>query len=203
MLETILEVLLIVTILMTGFRRIKLFIYAFAVQSLCIALICFYLAYTTGENSLYSVGVMTIFMKVILTSGLIKRVSKSLKENREKEFIIGGLLSYVLCIAGIIITYGLLADFGPPFLKVGVVLMIVGSILLVGRKEAITQMIGFLTIENGIVLLEIYMVKMSLIIEAGLMLEVVILAIIMGTMIFNINREFDTINTDTFSNTKR
>ncbi len=41
---------------------------------------------------------------------------------------------------------------------------------------------------------------MSLIIEAGIILEVLILAVIMGIMIFNINRAFDTVNTDYLSN---
>ena len=63
-------------------------------------------------------------------------------------------------------------------------------------------MIGFLTMENGIVLFEIHMIKMSLVIEAALMLEILILALIMGIMIFHINKAFDTINTDYFSNIK-
>ncbi|HCC07600.1 MAG TPA: hydrogenase [Clostridiales bacterium] len=202
MFETLLEVLLIVAILMTGVRRIKLLISGFAIQSLCIALICFYLGYTTGESSLYIVGIMTVLMKLVLTTVMMNKVSKGLNENKETDLIISIQWSYILCIAGIIITYGLLREFGQPFLKVGIVLMIVGSILLIGRQKAITQMIGFLTIENGIVLLEMYMVKMSLIIEAALMLEVLILALIMGIMIFNINKAFDTINTDKFSNIK-
>jgi len=202
MFETLLEILLIIAILMAGLRRMKLLILGFAAQSLIIAIVCFYLGYTTGEESLYIVGIMTILMKVILTTIIMRKIIKGLKETRVVEFIINNLWSYILCITGVIITYGLLKDFGEPFLKVGIILMIVGAILLVGRKKAITQMIGFLTMENGIVLFEIHMIKMSLVIEAALMLEILILALIMGIMIFHINKAFDTINTDYFSNIK-
>nr|MBK5237119.1 hypothetical protein [Clostridium sp.] len=73
---------------------------------------------------------------------------------------------------------------------------------MVARKKAITQMIGFLIFENGIVLFEISLTKMSLVIEAGIVFEGLMLALIMGIMIFNINKTFDSINTDSFENLK-
>lgn len=202
MFEILLAVLLTSAILMAGFRRIKSLTLGFAIQSLMIAIFCFYLGFTTGETSSYLLGVLTILMKVVLTTIIIKKSSKDLKSNRETELIINGSWSYILCVTGIVFTYGILRDFEHPLLKAGVVLMIVGAILLIGRKKAISQMIGFLTMENGLVLFEISMIKMPLIIEAGIILEVLILALIMGVMIFHINRTFDSINTDYLSNLK-
>ena len=127
---------------------------------------------------------------------------KQLKINRETNLIINGLWSYILIGIGIMIAFGFLDKNQDNFLKAGVVLFIVGILLMVGRKKAITQMIGFMTLENGIVLFEISLTKMSLVIEAGIVFEGLILALIMGMMIFHINKTFDTINTDFLSNLK-
>jgi len=95
-----------------------------------------------------------------------------------------------------------LGNFLDYLFKVGCILIITGAILMMGRKKAITQMIGLLTMENGVVLFEISMVKMGSIIEFGIVFEMLILAMIMGVMIFNINKTFDSLNTDYLSNLK-
>lgn len=200
MLETLLALILISAVLMIGVRRIKLLTQGFIVQSLSIALICLYFSYKTGESNLLIIAILTILAKVILIPYIINKSIKDLKLTREMELIINSLWSYILCCVGIVFTYGLLADMDNPFLKAGIVIMLVGAVLIIGRKKAITQMIGFLCMENGLVLFEISIVKMSLIMEAGIILEVLILAVIMGIMIFNINRAFDTVNTDYLSN---
>lgn len=200
MLETLLALILISAVLMIGVRRIKLLTQGFIVQSLSIALICLYFSYKTGESNLLIIAILTILAKVILIPYIINKSIKDLKLTREMDLIINSLWSYILCCVGIVFTYGLLADMDNPFLKAGIVIMLVGAVLIIGRKKAITQMIGFLCMENGLVLFEISIVKMSLIMEAGIILEVLILAVIMGIMIFNINRTFDTVNTDYLSN---
>jgi hydrogenase-4 component E len=88
------------------------------------------------------------------------------------------------------------------YFQAGIFLVLVGATILVGRKKAITQMFGFLIIENGIILFEISAVQIPLLLEAGMALEVLILALIMGVIIFQINKTFDTINTDFLTDLK-
>lgn len=202
MLETLLALILISAIMMAGVRRIKLLTQGFMIQSLSIALICLYFGFKTGESNLFIIALLTVLAKVIFIPYIIKKSTKDLKINREMELIISSLWSYILTCVGIVSAYGLLVQLDNAFLKAGIVLMLVGLILIIGRKKAITQMIGFLCMENGLVLFEISIVKMSLILEAGIILEVLILALIMGIMIFNINKIFDTVNTDYLSNLK-
>ncbi len=202
MLETLLAVILISAILMAGVRRIKLLTQGFMVQSLAIALVCLYFGFKEGDSNLFIIALLTVVAKVIFIPYIIKKAIRDLRINREMELIISSQWSHILTCIGIVLAYGLLVQLDNAFLKAGIVLMLTGLILIIGRKKAITQMIGFLCMENGLVLFEISIVKMSLILEAGIILEVLILALIMGIMIFNINRIFDTVNTDFLSNLK-
>lgn len=202
MLEFLLAFILIIAIIMSGLRRVNLLTQGFIVQSLSIALLCLVLGYKTGESHYYLLGTLTVATKVMLIPYIIFKSVKELKINREMDLIINGYWSYILSGSAVAVTYLFLAEYNNDFLKVGIVLMIVGAILLIGRKKAITQMLGFLTLENGLVLFEISVIEMLPIIELGIILEVLILALIMGIMIFHINKTFDTVNTDYLSNLK-
>lgn len=202
MLEILAAVILISAIIMAGLRRISLLVKGFSVQSLAIALICFTFGYLTHESHYYLIGVLTLIAKVIMIPYIVNRSAKDLTINREMDPIINGCWSTVLIGISIAITYVILENFHSDFIKAGFVLMVVGALILVARKKAITQMIGFLTVENGLVLLEISMIKMTLMIEILIILEVLILSVIMAIMIFYINKTFHTVNTDYLSNLK-
>jgi len=187
---------------MSGVRRIKLITGGFIFQSAAIGLIALKLGRDTGEINYYILGVLTIITKVIIMPIIINKSVKKLKINREMELIVNGFISYIITGIGIMIAFGLLNKSHNNFIKIGIALFIIGVLLMVARKKAITQMIGFLIFENGIVLFEMSLTKMSLVIEAGIVFEGLMLALIMGIMIFHINRTFDSINTDFFENLK-
>ena len=202
MIEALLTIILISSIFMSGVRRIKLITEGFVFQSAAIGLIALKLGYDTGEVHYYILGFLTIVTKVIIIPLIINKSVKKLKINREMELIVNGFISYILTGIGIMIAFGLLNKSQDNFIKTGIALFIIGVLLMVARKKAITQMIGFLIFENGIVLFEISLTKMSLVIEAGIVFEGLMLALIMGIMIFHINKTFDSINTDFFENLK-
>jgi len=202
MIEALLAIILISSIFMSGVRRIKLLTEGFIFQSAAIALIALKLGYDTGEVGYYILGTLTIVTKVVIIPLIINKSVKQLKINREMELIVNGFISYLLTGIGIMIAFGLLNKSQNNFIKIGIALFIVGVLLMVARKKAITQMIGFLIFENGITLFEISLSKMSLVIEAGIVFEGLMLALIMGIMIFHINKTFDSINTDFFANLK-
>ena len=68
---------------------------------------------------------------------------------------------------------------------------------MAGRKKALTQVIGFLTFENGITLFGIGLMKHhSFLVELGILLDVFVLVFIMGIAICQIQREFSHIDAD-------
>lgn len=71
-----------------------------------------------------------------------------------------------------------------------------GLFLIVARHKALTQVIGYLTMENGIYAFGMAMADQEpLLVELGVMLDVFVGVFVMGIAIFHINREFDNIDT--------
>ncbi|AKA68704.1 hydrogenase [Clostridium scatologenes] len=202
MLQLLLAIVILSGILICGLRRVKLLVLSFAFQSLAITFICIILGYNTKEIHYYIMGLLTLIIKVIIIPYIINKSTRYLKVKRELDLIINAVNSFVLSGFFIIIVFAFFRNYDNTYLKTAVFLALVGGTLMIGRKKAITQMIGFLTIENGIILFEMSVVKLSLILEAWMALEVLVLALLMGIMIFNINKTFDTINTDYLSNLK-
>jgi hydrogenase-4 component E len=202
MIDFFVAFILITGIMMSGFRRAKLLNFGYAFQSLLIALVCLAEGIKYGEYHYYILFFLTLVIKVFVVPVIIDKSIKGLKKKREMDLIINGFWSYIISGTSVVLTFLFLAHFSNELIKTGVVLLIVGAILLIGRKKAVTQMIGLLTLENGIVVFEIATVNMGTIIELGIIFEVLVLAIIMGMMIFRINKTFDSVNTDYLSNLK-
>jgi len=202
MIEILISLILITAIAMSGFRRANLLNRGFAMQSLAIALLCLAKGYTAGEYHYYILFFLTIVTKVVIIPMIISRSIVHAKLERETDLILSGSWAYIVTGTAVALSFIFLGNFSDYLFKVGCILIITGALLMMGRKKAITQMIGLLTMENGVVLFEISMVKMGSVIEFGIVFEVLILAMIMGIMIFNINKTFDTLNTDYLSNLK-
>lgn len=202
MIEILISLILISAVAMSGFRRASLLNRGFAMQSLAIALLCLAKGYTGGEYHYYILFFLTIITKVVIIPMIISKSIMHAKLERETDLILSGSWSYIVTGAAVALSFIFLGNFSDYLFKVGCILIITGALLMMGRRKAITQMIGLLTMENGVVLFEISMVKMGSVIEFGIVFEVLILAMIMGIMIFNINKTFDTLNTDYLSNLK-
>ena len=71
-----------------------------------------------------------------------------------------------------------------------------GVFLIVGRTKAISQVIGYLVLENGIFLFAILLLKkMPLLVEMGILLDLFIAAVVMGIVVNNISDEFNNMDT--------
>lgn len=202
MLQIVLTIIILSGILISGTRRIKMLTQSFAIQSFAIALLLFGSGYYNGEVHYYFIGIMTLIVKVFIIPFIINKSVRTLKINRELNLVINGYYSFILSGVYIMLIFTVFKKFDNINFKTGLFLMMIGATLMVFRKKAITQMLGFLTLENGIIVFEISIVKIPIVLEAWMGLEVLILALIMGIMIFHINKTFDTVNTDYLSNLK-
>jgi hydrogenase-4 component E len=82
-------------------------------------------------------------------------------------------------------------------------LIIMGFILIVGRTKAISQVIGYLLLENGIFLFAILLLKkMPLLVEMGILLDLFIAAVVMGIVVNNISDEFNNMDTSALTTLK-
>jgi len=74
--------------------------------------------------------------------------------------------------------------------------VITGFILLIGRTKAISQVCGYLILENGIYIFGLLLIKaMPLLVEAGVLLDVTVGVFIIGIIVDRIQRAFDSLDT--------
>lgn len=78
--------------------------------------------------------------------------------------------------------------------------ILVGLLLIVTRRKAVTQVLGYLALENGIFVFGVGLARQAtLLVEMGILLDVFVAVFVMGIAIFHISREFDHIDTDQLS----
>ncbi len=82
-------------------------------------------------------------------------------------------------------------------LPVALFTILTGLFLIVSRRQALTQVIGYLALENGVFAFGIGLIREApVVVEMGILLDIFVAVFVMGITIFHISREFDQIDTD-------
>jgi hydrogenase-4 component E len=82
-------------------------------------------------------------------------------------------------------------------LSVSIAMMLIGLFIMMTRKKAITQIVGLLTMENGVFLSGLSITYgMPLIVEVGIFFDILVAVLILGVFIFRINKTFESISID-------
>ena len=75
--------------------------------------------------------------------------------------------------------------------------MFSGFLLLINRRKALTQVLGYLMLENGIFIFAVLLsAAIPLMVEAGILLDLLVGIFVMGIVLNQISREFSTLNTE-------
>ena len=88
-------------------------------------------------------------------------------------------------------------------LPVSIAVMMIGLFIMIARKQAVSQIVGLLTMENGVFLSGLSITYgMPLIVEIGIFFDIFVAVLILGVFVFRINQTFDTISIDTIRSSK-
>jgi hydrogenase-4 component E len=145
----------------------------------------------------------TVVIKGFVIPGLLRRAMRAANIDREVEPLLGFIPSLLL---GAMATIGAVALAGAlPLLPehAGTLLvpgtfatLVSGLLLLMARSKAISQVCGYLILENGIYLFGLLLIHATpLIVEAGILLDLTVGVFVIGIIVDRIQREFDTLDT--------
>jgi hydrogenase-4 component E len=145
----------------------------------------------------------TVTVKGWLIPYLFRRALRQVKIDREVGPYIGYSASLVLCALGtglsLILAHNLPMKAGTAntlLLPASLSTLFTGFLLLVSRRKALTQVVGYLVLENGIYLFSLLLVEvMALLVEAGILLDLFVGIFVMGIVINHIRVAFDSIDT--------
>jgi hydrogenase-4 component E len=134
---------------------------------------------------------------------LLSRALRDAEVRREVEPLVGYGPSVLVGMLGLVAALWLASRLPPPaaipslVLPVALFTMLAGLFLIVSRRQALMQVLGYLVMENGIYTFGVGFVQGTpMLVELGVLLDVFVAVFVMGIAIFHINREFDHIDTD-------
>lgn len=149
------------------------------------------------------VALATVVGKGLVIPGLLARAMRAVSIERELEPIIGFEVSLLLGAGATIAAVAgarwlpLLPEHAGSLLVPGAMATIsTGFILLVGRVKAISQVCGYLILENGIFLFGLLLIEATpLMVEAGVLLDLTVGVFVIGIIVDRIQRAFNSLDT--------
>lgn len=205
--EVILALILLTNIMMAGSSRLMRCIKVITLQGVLIGLLPLAVAdWSPGFPHLNVVfaSAMNLAVKGIALPYLLSYVVHNVGVKREIEPFVGYSASVAIVFSMTALSFlvasrfnlteGIVSNLAAP---TSFATISTGLFMIIARRKAITQVVGFLMFENGIAVFGTgIMLEYGLFVELGILLDVFVLVFIMGIAIFHINREFSHINAD-------
>ncbi|MDO4179530.1 MAG: hydrogenase [Phascolarctobacterium sp.] len=207
--EYLVVALMIIVFLQTRFMELRRSTLCLALQSALIAATCLVVGIAHGGGLHgFLPGILTIVVKVICIPYAILRVVKDLKDEREIVSDINVNYSTAVAAASLGMSYMVIDRIMPniagrDILATSMFIIMTGLALIVMRSRAIMQMIGMITMENGIYLLGLIMTEgLPIIIELGIFLDVLIAVVILVILTSRLRLNFNTTDTNVLDKLK-
>ena len=148
-----------------------------------------------------------ILLKLLVFPWLLLRAMRSGNVRREMEPFVGYSYSLLAGVGMLIVSFWIgsrlplaIPALWPSVLSMAFFNIFVGLFVLVSRKIALTQVLGYLVLENGIFIFGAALaLEAPLLVEMGILLDVFMLVFVLGIIIFHINRDFEHLDIDRLS----
>jgi hydrogenase-4 component E len=202
--RTLPEILLLLVVLtdfaILGTARLSTCIRAVAGQGLLLGLLSVALP---PELSVHAVVIAlgTVAVKTALLPWFLTWAIREAAVRREVEPLVGFMASLLLGCVAVALSFAIAERLPLPepgrelLVAVSLSTVIIGFIVLTTRRKALTQVLGYLMLENGIFLFGLTQVEsVPYLLELGVLLDVFVAVFIMGIVVFHINREFDSLD---------
>ncbi len=204
--SAVLVIILLTVLFSLGSDRLMALVKLMALQGVMVSIINLFVL---GNENLFGTGLLLfaamLLIKGLIIPGLMYTAMKKLSIKREAEPIIGYHASIFiglgLLMASVFITskvLGSLPGGNPMLLTTAITTLGAGLFLMLARRKAITQVIGYLMMENGIYLIGTSLAKQAhslYVLEFGMLLDLLVAVMIMGIILNRINNAFDDVDT--------
>lgn len=191
--EGIIKVLLVCVIITAAYiistRNLLSLVSMYSLQS--VTLVCLALALYIHESApvLLAIAIVTFISKALIIPFFIATIQEKIRIKRDIEFhFLSPTSSLILSMALMLVVYMALTRilretparaslffFGA---VIGISLMLMGMMVMLSRKRAITKVLGFLSMENGVLLFGMFVTELPFIIEFLIIIDLIILVLL-------------------------
>jgi hydrogenase-4 component E len=200
--KIILVLVLFSTLLIILQRNITSLFNIYGAQSLLMAVIAFILFAVHGQYVLLALAILTIVIKVVLIPYTLHKVQARAAIKRDIEFrYLTPVSSVITGIILIFFVYYVLDAVLPSNdtllamgAVIGVSLSLMGMMVIFSRKKVITKLIGYLVMENGILLFSLFMAELPFIIELLIIVDLIFFIMLAVILAFGIDSTIEDFN---------
>jgi hydrogenase-4 component E len=203
-------ILLLLAFAMLAQRRIVSLIDLFAAQGLVLALSTAVVAYSTRQPHLYESAALTLALKVFVLPWLLYRLVRKLDVRWEFEGLINIPTTMLIGIVLVVLSFNLALPISElastvtrSTLGIAMASVMLAFLMMITRRKAIPQVIGFLAMENGLLFAATSATYgMPMVVELGIALDVLVGMLILGVFFFQIREQFDSLDLRHLENLK-
>ncbi|MDD3651272.1 hypothetical protein [Immundisolibacter sp.] len=199
--ELLASLLLLLSFAMLAQRRIASLVNLFALQGAVLTASTAAVAASAGLPHLYTSAALTLVLKVLLLPVFLRRLVVRLGLQWDTESLVAIPLQMLIGLALVIFAFGLaqpISQFGHEItrqtLGIALAMVLLSLLMMIGRRKAVSQVVGFLALENGLVFAATTATQgMPMVVEFGIALDVLVGAVILGVFFFQIREQFDSL----------
>lgn len=194
--------LLLISFAMLSRRRTQRLITLFAWQGAILFLSTCLVAYSSGLTELYYSAALTLVLKVIVLPWIFHRLIYRLGAQWDSETLVNIPTTMLVGLVLVIFAFGLAQPISQMAttitrhtLGIALAVILLAFLMMITRKKAVTQVIGFLAMENGLFFAATSATYgMPMVIELGIALDVLVGVFIFGIFFFHIREQFDSLD---------
>ncbi|WP_447974793.1 hydrogenase [Nitrospira sp. Kam-Ns4a] len=183
-------------------RRLSACVDLFALQSVFLAVTAALVAFLTGIRHIYVAAALTVLIKAVVLPRILKKIIERLNVTRELQMYVNVPAGLLVCGALVILAFVITQPIIPlgflltrDSLAIALAIVLIGFFTMIARKKAVTQVVGFLVMENGLFLgATAAAYGMPLIVELGVFFDVLVAGLIVGIYTHRLQDAFDSVD---------
>ena len=181
--------------------RVLAVLRTFAVQAIILALVVAWEAWVQGRPHLFITAALALGLKGGIIPWALHRMMRRMGIHRDVEQVVGVGLTMLIGLGLTALSLMLVfkASEGAPTqtregLGIALSIILLGMLMMITRRNAFTQVIGFMSIENGLILAAAGARGMPLVVEVSVAFSVLIALFVFAVFVFRIRERFDTVD---------
>jgi len=194
--------LLLLAFAMLTQRRIVSLINLFAAQGVVLVLSTLVVAYSTDQGHLVYSALLTLVLKVLLLPWIMHRLIRALNVRWDVEPLINIPATMLIGIVLVIFAFNLATPISQiagtvtkSTIGIATACILLAFLMMITRRKAVSQVIGFLAMENGLFLAATSATYgMPMVVELGIALDVLVATLLFGVFFFHIRDTFESLD---------
>jgi hydrogenase-4 component E len=179
-------------------------IHAFAWQGALVASVTAVVALTSHSHHLFFSAILTLVLKALLIPWMLHRQVRRLELGRHSETLQRPALVIIAAVGLVIFSAWLVLPmvaeeqvFTRNIVAISLAVVLIGLLMMVVRQQAVAQVLGFMSIENGLFLAAVSATGgMPLVVELGVAFDVLVAMVLFGVFFLRIRESIDSLDVD-------